>query len=71
MDGLNFSPRNMQQLINNTVKDATSVVLVTTGGDALTIKSQLELGTEGMAFKSDMGTRIIVPYTAVQRIVVE
>jgi hypothetical protein len=70
MDGLNFSPRNMQQLINNTLKDATSVVLVTTGGDALPVKAPLELGTEAMAFKSDKGT-VIVPYTAVQRIVVE
>ena len=71
MDGLNFSPRNMQQLINNTVKDATSVVLITVGGDALTVKSQLELGTEGMAFRSDTDTRVIVPYSAVQRIMVE
>ena len=70
MDGLNFSPRNMQQLINNALKDATSVVVITTGGDALPVKAPLELGTEAMAFKSDKGT-VIVPYTAVQRIVAE
>ena len=70
MDGLNFSPRNMQQLINNALKDATSVVVITIGGDALTVKAPLELGTEAMGFKSDKGT-IIVPYSAVQRIVVE
>jgi hypothetical protein len=70
MDGLNVSPRNMQQLINNSLKDATSVVVVTTGGDAIPVKTPLELGTEAMAFKSDNGT-VIVPYAAVQRIVAE
>jgi hypothetical protein len=70
MDGLNVSPRNMQQLINNSLKDATSVVVVTVGGDALPVKAPLELGTEAMAFQSDKGT-VIVPYAAVQRIVAE
>lgn len=70
MDGLNVSPRNMQQLINNALRDAASVVLVTVGGDALTVRAPLELGIEGMTFKSDKGT-VILPYTAIQRIVVE
>ena len=70
MDGMNISPRNMQQLINNAVKGANSVVLITVGGDAMSVMAPLELGTEAMAFKSDKGT-VIVPYTAVQRIVVE
>jgi hypothetical protein len=70
MDGLNVSPRNMQQLINNSLKDATSVVVVTIGGDAIPVKAPLELGTEAMAFESDNGT-VIVPYAAVQRIVAE
>ena len=70
MDGMNISPRNMQQLVNNAVKGATSVVLITVGGDAMTVMAPLELGSEAMAFKSDKGT-VIVPYSAVQRIVVE
>jgi hypothetical protein len=70
MDGLNVSPRNMQQLINNALKDAASVVVITIGGDALPVTAPLELGSEAMAFKSDKGT-VIVPYAAVQRIVAE
>ena len=70
MDGLNISPRNLQQLINNTLKGASSVMLVTTSGDAVPVQAPLELGTEAMAFKSDKGT-LIVPYTAIQRLVVE
>lgn len=70
MDGLNFSPRNMQQLINNALKDATSVVVVTVGGDALSARAPIELGTEAMSFSTDKGT-VIVPYSAVQRLVVE
>ena len=70
MDGLNVSPRNMQQLINNSLRDVTSVVVITIGGDALQVKAPLELGTEAMAFQSDKGT-VIVPYAAVQRIVAE
>jgi hypothetical protein len=57
-------------LINNSLKDATSVVVVTIGGDAIPVKAPLELGTEAMAFKFDNGT-VIVPYAAVQRIVAE
>lgn len=69
MDGLNFSPRNMQQLINNALKDATSLVVVTQDGGAQTATAPIELGIEAMAFKSDKGT-VVVPYTAIQRLVI-
>jgi hypothetical protein len=68
MDGLNVSPRNMPQIINNALKDAASVMLVTAGGDAVTVKAPLELGTEAMAFKSDSGDTVVVPYSAIQQI---
>jgi hypothetical protein len=68
MDGLNTSPRNMQQLINAALRDTNSVMIVTIGGDALTAKAPLELGTEAMAFKSDSGDVVIVPYSAIQQI---
>ncbi len=53
MDGLNFSPRNMQQLLNNTLKDASSVMLTTSSGDTLTVKAPIELGTECLSFRTD------------------
>lgn len=69
MDGLNFSPRNMQQLINNALKDALSVTLITTNGDQLAVQAPIELGTECILFRShgNSGTSI-VPYHAIQRI---
>jgi hypothetical protein len=70
MDGLNFSPRNMQQLINNALKDANTLVVVTQAGDALAAKAPIELGTEAIAFKTDKGT-VVVPYGAIQRLVIE
>ena len=69
MDGLNFTPRNMQQLINNALKDATSLVVVTQDGDAREAKAPIELGTESMAFKSDKGT-VVVPFSAIQRLII-
>ena len=73
MDQLNFSPRNMQQLINNALKDptVTTVMLTTIGGDQLTVHAPVELGTECMAFRSDAGDKAgitIVPFSAIQRL---
>jgi len=70
MDGLNFTPRNMQQVINNALKDATSLVVITQHGDALMAAAPIELGTEAMAFKSDKGM-VVVPFSAIQRLVIE
>lgn len=61
----------MQQLLNNVLKDAQSVTLTTTGGDQLTVRSPIELGSEAIAFKSGDSDRddiIIVPFHAIQRI---
>jgi len=68
MDGLNFSPRNMQQLLNNLLKDASSVSLTTLAGDQLTVSAPVELGTDSIAFGSRDGGKIIVPFHAIQRI---
>ena len=73
MDQLNFSPRNMQQLINNALKDpaVTTVMLTTTSGDQLTAHAPVELGTECIAFKSEAGDKAgvtIVPFSAIQRL---
>jgi hypothetical protein len=73
LDGLNFSPRNMQQLINNLLKDASTVTLTTAAGDQLTVHSPIELGTECIAFRSSAGDKAgttIVPFTSIQRILV-
>ena len=69
LDGLNFSARNMQQLINNALKDAKAITLITTNGDQLTVGAPIELGTECIAYKShgNSGTSI-VPFHAIQRI---
>jgi hypothetical protein len=69
MDGLNFSPRNMQQLLNNAFKDATNVTLTTIGGDMVPVRTPIELGTECISFKIEGGV-CVVPYHAIQRIVV-
>lgn len=61
----------MQQLLNNVLKDALSVTLTTTGGNWLTVRSPIELGTEALACKSSEGDRndtIVVPFHAIQRI---
>lgn len=71
MDGLNFSPRNMQQLLNNALKDARTVTLTTTAGDQLTVHAPIELGTECIAFKTAEGegaATTIVPFSAIQRL---
>ena len=70
MDGLNFSPRNMQQLLNNILKDAVSVSLTTIAGDQLTVRAPIELGTECIAFKSGDSDKAmtVVPFHAIQRV---
>ena len=72
MDGLNFSPRNMQQLINNVLKDpaVTSVSLTTIGGYRHDVRGPVELGTECMSFRSDAsgGATVIVPFHAIRDI---
>ncbi len=70
MDGINFSPRNAQQLINNALKqpEVTAVTLVTLTGDAFAVHAPIELGTESIAFKDKAGLTQIVPYNAIARI---
>jgi hypothetical protein len=68
LDGLNFSPRNMQQLLNNILKDATTVSLTTTAGDQLSVSAPIELGTDSIAFASRDGGKTVVPFHAIQRI---
>lgn len=69
MDRLNFSARNMQQLLNNLLKDAQSVTLTTIAGDQLAVRGPIELGTEAIAFMSgDHDDTIVVPFHAIQRI---
>jgi hypothetical protein len=73
LDGLNFSPRNMQQLLNNALKDAASVSLTTTGGDQLSVRAPIELGTECLSFATSENGRpiTVVPYHAIQRVHIE
>ena len=69
MNGLNFSPRNLQQLLNNLMKDAQSVTLTTTTGDQLAVRGPIELATDAIAFKSgDHEDTIVVPFQAIQRV---
>ncbi len=69
LDGLNFSPRNLQQLLNNLLKDAQSVTLTTIAGDQLAVRGPIELGTEAIAFKNaDDDDTIVVPFHAIQRV---
>jgi hypothetical protein len=73
MDQPNFSPRNMQQLVNNALKDPalTTIGLTTTSGNQLSVHAPIELGTESIAFKSEAGDKAgvtIVPFNAVQRL---
>lgn len=75
VDGLNFSPRNMQQLLNNVLKDAAGAVTLTTiAGDQLAVHAPVELGTECISFRTTAGggaaASYIVPYHAIQRILV-
>jgi len=74
LDGLNFSPRNLQQLLNTLLKDAHSVTLTTTVDDQLTVRGPVELGTEAIAFKSRNGDReatTVVPFHAIQRVLID
>ena len=71
MDGINFSPRNAQQLINNALKqpEIARATLTTTSGDAFAISAPIELGTDCIAFKDPAtGHLQIVPYHAIARI---
>jgi hypothetical protein len=68
MAGLNLSPRDMQQLLNNILKDARSVSLTTLAGDRLTVGAPVELGTDCIDFGSRDGGKTIVPLHAIQRI---
>jgi hypothetical protein len=69
LDGLNFSPRNLQQLLNNLLKDAQTVTLTTIAGDQLAVRNPVELGSEAIAFKSgDHDDTIVVPFHAIQRV---
>lgn len=70
MDGINFSPRNAQQLISNALKqpEVTAVTLVTMAGDAFAVAAPIELGTDCIAFKDKAGLTQIIPYHAIARI---
>jgi hypothetical protein len=71
LDGLNFSPRNMQQLLNNALKEAKSATLTTINGDQLALHGPIELGTECIAFRSaegDGAATTVVPFSAIQRL---